>query len=161
MQKVKDSFFYALRQRLAALNPDRTVVIDGVLRPAVLAVENERVELDGAVAGAFCLRWGTAEQKQNSRSGVMAVNCVIDYAVDDYDAGGNRQGRNLSAMDAELSAMLEPRSADLVEIDSGAVSAIGKQIFWGTPAWSKPETSGGILTRRATVTVFSRPEVQV
>ena len=41
MQAAKDTFLKTLAGRLALLNPGRTVVVDGVARPAVLAVENE------------------------------------------------------------------------------------------------------------------------
>ena len=40
MQAAKDSFYMALRERLAALNPARTMVIDGVTVPAIVVREN-------------------------------------------------------------------------------------------------------------------------
>jgi hypothetical protein len=40
MQFAKDSFFLALQQRLAALNPARTVTLNGATVPAILVVEN-------------------------------------------------------------------------------------------------------------------------
>ena len=43
MQNAKDTFYELLRGRLAALNPDRTVVVRGVVRPGVLVEENELV----------------------------------------------------------------------------------------------------------------------
>ena len=36
MQAAKDSFFMALRDRLMALNPARTVNLDGVSVPGIL-----------------------------------------------------------------------------------------------------------------------------
>jgi len=41
MQNIKDSFFIAIRDRLATLNPQRTVLVQGVSRPAILVIENE------------------------------------------------------------------------------------------------------------------------
>ena len=36
MQNAKDTFYLTLQSRLAALNPSRTVVLRGVVRPATL-----------------------------------------------------------------------------------------------------------------------------
>ena len=41
MQSAKDTFYVTLRDRLAALNPARTVVVRGMVRPGVLVEENE------------------------------------------------------------------------------------------------------------------------
>ena len=43
MQNAKDTFYEMLRGRLAALNPGRTIVLRGVVRPGVLVEENELV----------------------------------------------------------------------------------------------------------------------
>jgi len=41
MQAAKDTFLMTLAARLAVVNPARTVTMDGEMRPAVLALENE------------------------------------------------------------------------------------------------------------------------
>jgi hypothetical protein len=41
MQDTKDTFFATLRNRIAAGNPARTIVVRGIQRPGVLVVENE------------------------------------------------------------------------------------------------------------------------
>ena len=41
MQDARDTFFVALRTRLAAINPERTIVLRGQIRPGVLVEENE------------------------------------------------------------------------------------------------------------------------
>ena len=41
MQNAKDTFYVTLRDRLAAVNPARTMVLRGVTRPGVLVEENE------------------------------------------------------------------------------------------------------------------------
>jgi len=53
MQAAKDSFYMALRTRLAALNPTRTMVIDGVTVPAIVARENMEPRYNEAVPGVF------------------------------------------------------------------------------------------------------------
>jgi len=40
MQFAKDSFFLALQQKLAGLNPARTITLNGATDPAVVVVEN-------------------------------------------------------------------------------------------------------------------------
>ncbi len=39
MQNAKDSFYMALRTRLAAINPERTILLRGAVRPGILAEE--------------------------------------------------------------------------------------------------------------------------
>ena len=41
MQPTKDSFYIALRDRLVAVDPNRTVTLDGATRPAIAVMENE------------------------------------------------------------------------------------------------------------------------
>ena len=41
MQNAKDTFYLMLQSRLTALNPSRTIVVRGVLRPGILVDENE------------------------------------------------------------------------------------------------------------------------
>ena len=41
MQNAKDSFYMALRTRLASINPERTVLLRGTVRPAILVEEAE------------------------------------------------------------------------------------------------------------------------
>ena len=41
MQNAKDSFYMALRTRLASINPERTVLLRGTVRPAILLEEAE------------------------------------------------------------------------------------------------------------------------
>ena len=57
MQFAKDSFYVTLRERLAEVNPARTTVVDGVLRPAVVVGENESSDI-AALDGTFRLSWG-------------------------------------------------------------------------------------------------------
>ena len=41
MQPTKDSFYISLRDRLVAVDPNRTVTLDGATRPAIAVIENE------------------------------------------------------------------------------------------------------------------------
>lgn len=57
MQNAKDTFYLTLRDRLAALNPGRTVQVRGALRPAIVVAENELEQDDAALLEAFVLTW--------------------------------------------------------------------------------------------------------
>ena len=60
MQFAKDSFYLALRTRLAALNPARGVNVNGVNRTAVLVAENEPAGSFRPLPNAFYINWGSA-----------------------------------------------------------------------------------------------------
>ena len=55
MQNAKDTFYELLRERLAVLNPERTIVVRGVSRPGVLVDENE-LQASAALPDCFHLR---------------------------------------------------------------------------------------------------------
>jgi hypothetical protein len=60
MQPTKDSFYIALRDRLVAVDPNRTVTLDGATRPAIAVVENEPPTGAPCLCDTFYLRWGSA-----------------------------------------------------------------------------------------------------
>ena len=60
MQFAKDSFLLALQQRLAGLNPARTVTINGATVPAVVAIENLPPSAAEPQPDAFYIEWGNA-----------------------------------------------------------------------------------------------------
>jgi hypothetical protein len=53
MQNEKDTFYMMLQSRLAALNPARTIVVRGVVRPGTLVDENELPSAWVPVDGRF------------------------------------------------------------------------------------------------------------
>ena len=61
MQFAKDSFYIALRDRLAVVNPARTVAINGTVRPAVLVAENEPVSAASLLPNVFQVTWMAAQ----------------------------------------------------------------------------------------------------
>ena len=61
MQFAKDSFFLALQQRLAGLNPARTITINGATVPAVVVVENQVPSSAEPLPNAFYIEWGAAD----------------------------------------------------------------------------------------------------
>ena len=143
-QQIKDAFYLALRTRIAAGNPDRTISLRGQLRPAVLVVENEFLhhETDGPIPpDCFTLRWTTVAKEPY---GLAHLQCEIRYATaGSAAAGGLDRGRALAAMDAELTAAT----------DTTPQNASG--IFWSGAAFAAVIERGQSLERTATVEVLS------
>ena len=80
MQFAKDSFYVALRDRLAALNPARVVYLDGANRPAMIVAENQMPGSLVPFDNAFYLRWGAARvlaSTQHARRPLVALDCVL------------------------------------------------------------------------------------
>jgi hypothetical protein len=81
MQFAKDSFFLALQGRLAALNPGRTVTVNGTTVPAVLVVENLPPSSAEPKADTFYVEWGEADVIEGHAGGapLMSLEVVISY----------------------------------------------------------------------------------
>ena len=56
MQNAKDSFYMALRTRLATINPERTILLRGAVRPGIL-VEEAEAPFSQLPNDVFVLRW--------------------------------------------------------------------------------------------------------
>ncbi|MGH9596993.1 MAG: hypothetical protein ACRD3K_09370 [Edaphobacter sp.] len=166
MQNARDTFYVTLRDRLAAVNPARTMVLRGVTRPGVLVEENELASAYQPV-NAFCLRWtGLSVDAQGSLPLVTMV-CEIRYATDgDSGNGGMDRGRLLSAMDGELAvaASMAPQNTPKMSYAAGAGGSGGPpatmatNVFWGDVSFGASAVNGERLERVATVEVFSYQE---
>ena len=107
MQNAKDSFYLALRTRLAAINPERTVLLRGALRPGILVEEAEAPLQRNCPPDVFVLRWLGLGVDMDLSSAMAAEDCEILYSTCGTQAfGGLDRGRMLSAMDEEVMAML-------------------------------------------------------
>ena len=60
VQNAKDTFYEVMRSRVVALNPERTIVLRGVVRPGVLVEENELLSAV-VLPDCFRLRWSVAQ----------------------------------------------------------------------------------------------------
>jgi hypothetical protein len=61
MQNAKDSFYMALRTRLATINPERTILLRGALRPGILAEGKPRLlSVSYPMMYLFCAGWAWA-----------------------------------------------------------------------------------------------------
>ena len=108
MQNAKDSFYMALRTRLVAINPSRTILLRGALRPGIL-VEEAEAPFSQLPSDVFVLRWLGLDADMNLGSTMATQECEILYQTCGTQSfGGLDRGRALSEMDEELIAMLQP-----------------------------------------------------
>jgi len=159
MQAAKDTFLKTLAGRLAVVNSGRTVMVDGVARPAVLAVENEAAVPANAVLEAFLLNWEAATHVM-PEGRLMQVDCKVSYGSKGTDGMmGTDRGRIANAMDAELQKICEPRQAAKSDYTQNPPAALGTNIFWTRPEPVEASGANGVLMRTATVRVFFFAEV--
>jgi len=137
MQSAKDSFYVALRDRLATLNPQRTVFLDGVTRPAVIVVENEYITAAGPLPEAFYLGWGTAQPVGPMRNGqppLVGLECTISYWTGGSAANqGVDRGRVLAQLDSELLAICSPPSVTQCDYTQTPPANLGSNVLWTLP----------------------------
>jgi hypothetical protein len=161
MQSAKDTFYITLRDRLAALNPARTMVVRGVTRPGTLVEENE-LPSTSKPADAFCLRWQDLKVVAPGAMPLISMQCEIHYCTDGSTGnGGTDRGRLLAGMDAELMAAAgaAPQSAAKTNYTSTSGStATNTRVFWSDVAFGPATTEAERLTRTATVEVFAYQE---
>ena len=165
MQDARDTFYITLRNRLATINPYRTIVVRGQVRPGVLVEENELATALPAV-NAFTLRWTGLKLDASGPMSLVAMGCEIEYATDGSPGnGGMDRGRLLASMDGELAAALmqEPQStakrnySGVVGTGAAAVP-MATNIFWSNPQFGAASASGERLQRIATAQVFAYQE---
>jgi hypothetical protein len=170
MQFAKDTFFLTLRDRLAAVNPARTVQVDGINRPAVIVAENEpATELyDGAVPGVvqlpacFHLLWGAAKPVAAStaaRRPMMQIDCTIAYCAAGSGDIANDRGRTLAVLDTELLQIASPQSAAKQDATRTPALDLGTNVLWTRPSFADVKAIGAVLYRETSVTVLFFPEV--
>ncbi len=161
MQSAKDSFYIALRNRLAQVNPLRTVTVNGTTRPGILVNENERPGLEDLLVGAFWVSWG-AESAITAAAGQVTLHlleCTIDYRVDGTDSNGNAdRGRQLAAMDTELQRICMPLLTAAYDYTQSPAVSLGTTVFWTVPKLAAPKSDGKLLSGGATLQLYFFPE---
>jgi len=144
MQFAKDSFFIALQQRLAGLNPARTVTVNGTTVPAVLVIENLPPAAMEPQPNTFYIEWGTASviDGHAGDSALMSLDCVISY----YTLGTTQsmvdRGRVLGELDKELLAICQPTNTEKFDYTQSPPADLGTSVFWNQPTFQEATTSG-------------------
>jgi hypothetical protein len=158
MQNAKDSFYMALRNRLAALNPERTMLVRGAVRPGIL-VEEAEAPLAQLPNDAYVLRWLGLGVDVDLPSNLVAQECEILYGTGGTQAfGGLDRGRALSAMDAEVVAVLQPFHTAKVNYSVSPAVQMSTQVFWDEPVFTPCVTQRDRLSRSVKVMVLSYQE---
>ena len=162
MQFAKDSFYVAMRDRLAALDPARTVVVAGRMRPAVLVDENEPANSAPPLPNAFHLAWGIPEIVKGSESArrpLMKIDCTIAYRIAGVQSGSVDRGRALTALDSELLRLTAPPRTPKRDQTYIPPAELGSTVFWGLPEFGAVESAHDELRRHARLAVFFFSEV--
>ena len=164
MQNAKDTFFVTLQGRLAALNPSRTIVLRGIVRPGTLVEENE-LPTGSIPADVFRLKWTGLQVNSESSLPLVVMECSITYFTDGTAGnGGMDRGRFLAGMDAELASALgaEPHTVgkmNYAEAGAGvAPVAMSTNLFWADPSFGAVSAIDGHLARTLTLQVFAYQE---
>ncbi|HYW37149.1 MAG TPA: hypothetical protein VE957_03470 [Terriglobales bacterium] len=132
MQAAKDSFYMALRERLTALNPARTMVIDGVTVPAIVVRENMEPRFGEAQPGAFYVDFGDMLIAESTRP-MLGLDCHIWYASEGSGGTGVDRGRVLAEMDNELVRICAPPHTQMRDYSQTPSADLGSGIFWTAP----------------------------
>lgn len=148
----------ALRTRLVAINPERTILLRGAVRPGILVEEAEAPfsQLPGDV---FVLRWLGLGADIDLASTMAAEECEIHYQTCGTQSfGGLDRGRSLSEMDEEVIAMIQPFWTPKLNYIATPPAAMLTHVFWDEPAFTPIVTQRDLLSRSAKVMVYSYEE---
>lgn len=158
MQNAKDSFYAALRARLAVINPNRTILLRGVMRPGIV-VEEAEAPFGQLPNDVFVLRWLGLDIDVNMPSTMAAEECEVLYRTCGTQSfGGLDRGRALSAMDEELQAMLQPYYTPKLNYTVQPPAPMLTKTFWDEATFSPVATQRDLLSRSAKVLVYSYQE---
>ena len=149
MQNAKDSFYMALRTRLTAINPERTILLRGAVRPGIL-VEEAEAPFSQLPNDVFVLRWRAwawiwiwLPRWRRSSARLLYQTCGTQ------SFGGLDRGRALSEMDEELMAMLQPFYTPKLNYTATPPAAMLTQVFWDEPAFTPIVMQRDRLSRSA------------
>lgn len=160
MQPTKDSFYVALRDRLVATDPSRTVTLDGATRPAIAVMENEPPSGAPLLCDTFYLHWGNARPASAPPANLMTIDCTVSYCTKGSVQNGSLdRGRDLAALDNDLLAICSPPQTLKNDYSSGSPVALGSTIFWTQPVLNAAKNTPPYVGHEITITVFFYPEV--
>jgi len=158
MQNAKDSFYMALRTRLATINPERTILLRGAVRPGILAEEAE-APFSQLPSDVFVLRWLGLGVDFNLGSTMAAEQCEVIYqSCGTQNCGGLDRGRLLSEMDEELTEMVQPFHTPKLNYTTTPPALMLTNVFWDEPEFTPIVTQRDQLSRSAKVMVHSYQE---
>jgi hypothetical protein len=158
MQNAKDSFYAALRSRLASVNPDRTMLLRGAVRPGILLEEAE-APFSQLPNDVFVLRWLGVGVETDLPALMVAEECEVVYqSCGTQGFSGVDRGRALTAMDVELVAMLQPCSTPKLNYTVQPPMTLLTSVFWDEALFAPVVTQRDRLSRSVRVMVYSYQE---
>jgi len=158
MQNAQNTFYITLRNRLAALNPNRTIYLRGVTRPGILVESNELVTAQPP-SDVFVLRWLGLHNDPYLSEVLLQMECEIEYMTEGTSGNfGMDRGAMLTEMDAELMSLLQPNTSQKMSYAQTPATAMETQIFWTEATFQPVKVERDRLLRTATVSVFSYEE---
>jgi hypothetical protein len=158
MQNAKDSFYVALRTRLVTINPERTILLRGAVRPGIL-VEEAEAPFAQLPTDVFVLRWLGLGVDEDLASTMVAEECEVLYStLGTQSFGGLDRGRALSEMDEELVGMLSPLWTPKLNYSATPAAAMLTNVFWDEPVFGAVTVLRDRLSRVARVVVYSYQE---
>jgi len=159
MQATKDSFFRALQSRLTVVNPARTITVDGVVRPAVLVVENEPYPPPKLFFNTFYVHWLGAPVVREF-FGTLAPRYSLTAQLEYFVQGTASlqrpfadRGRLLAQLDRELIEILFPGSTEKMDYSAAPPASQGSCLLWRWTPSFQTFADGGVLRRLTTVNV--------
>jgi hypothetical protein len=168
MQFAKDSFFLAVRERLAGLNPKRVVTLDGTTIPAVVVTENLPPTFAEPQPNTFYIEWGAANvvPGNSSTRELMSLEVVVSY----YTSGTVRsmvdRGRMLAQLDDELLRMCRPANVEKMDYTTSPTVDLGTRVFWNQPSFAARKKTADaddqetkLAGHDARLTIYFFPEV--
>jgi len=158
MQNAKDSFYMALRARLAVINPERTILLRGAARPGIL-VEEAEAPFSQLPNDVFVLRWLGLGVDLDLGTTMVAEQCEIIYQTCGTQSfGGLDRGRALRAMDEELVAMAQPFYTPKLDYTATPPASMLTKVFWNEPGFGPIVIQRDRSSRTASVMVYSYQE---
>jgi hypothetical protein len=159
MQAAKDSFYVSLRDRLAKRNPQRTMVVDGVSRPAIVVVENEEASAGPRANDVYYLEWGAARPSPYNGGALMTLACAISYTTAGASDSGQDRGRALDGLDEDLLAICTPPATDMNDYSTGTGVYLGSGVVWSAPEVGVGKAGAAQVGREVSLTLFFGGEV--
>jgi hypothetical protein len=148
----------ALRARLVTINPERTILLRGAVRPGIL-VEEAEAPFSQYPDDVYVLRWLGLAADMDLASTMAAEQCEVVYQTCGTQSfGGLDRGRALSAMDEEVLGMVQPFSTPKLNYTATPPASMLTQVFWDEPAFSPVVVQRDRLSRSVSMVVYSYQE---
>jgi len=164
VQNAKDTFYEVICGRLVGVNPERTIVLRGVVRPGVLVEENELLSAI-ALPDCFRLEWSVAKVDPGGKMPLVTLQCSFLYeTAGSAINGGIDRGRALAAMDAELQSVISALPQNSLKMNyaglafRGVTTAMSTNVWWSDSVFGETVVNNDRLARTTTVQVMSYQE---